>query len=337
MNVEEEVFRIQKKLGKMTSLSDGSGQEQALDLLRELQRLNIDLDILTKTRIGMTVNELRKCSKDDEVISLAKSLIKSWKRFLAGTPPSKDSAKDSSKSSGKSSSKSNSKSSSADGGNAGSGGGKADGEKANSGGGGGGGAGGGGNKKDYDREKESKAKAAPPASMSSQSSNTTDAVRLKCREMLANALRVDGEPPEGCQTPEELGEELEEAIFVEFKNTDMRYKNRVRSRVANLKDPKNPSLRANFVSGAITAQRLAKMTSEEMASDEMKHLRDRFVKEAINDAQLATVQGTKTDLLKCGKCKKRNCTYNQLQTRSADEPMTTFVMCNECGHRWKFC
>ncbi|XP_053661747.1 transcription elongation factor S-II isoform X4 [Anopheles marshallii] len=306
MNVEEEVFRIQKKLGKMTSQSDGSGQEQALDLLRELQRLNIDLDILTKTRIGMTVNELRKCSKDDEVISLAKSLIKSWKRFLAGTPPSKDGSKESSKSSGKSSSKSSSKSSD--------------------------------DKKDYDREKESKSKAPPSGGMSSQSSsNTTDAVRLKCREMLANALRVDGEPPEGCQSPEELGEELEEAIFVEFKNTDMRYKNRVRSRVANLKDPKNPSLRANFISGAITAQRLAKMTSEEMASDEMKHLRDRFVKEAINDAQLATVQGTKTDLLKCGKCKKRNCTYNQLQTRSADEPMTTFVMCNECGHRWKFC
>ncbi|XP_052865538.1 transcription elongation factor S-II isoform X3 [Anopheles cruzii] len=299
MNVEEEVFRIQKKLGKMTSLSDGSGQEQALDLLRELQRLSIDLDILTKTRIGMTVNELRKCSKDDEVISLAKSLIKSWKRFLAGTPPSKDGGKDGSKGSSK--------------------------------------AGREGNKKDSEREgKEGKTKPTQ-VSFPAQSSNTTDAVRLKCREMLANALRVEGEMPEGCQTPEELGEELEEAIFVEFKNTDMRYKNRIRSRVANLKDPKNPSLRGNFVSGALTAQRLAKMTSEEMASDEMKLLRDRFVKEAINDAQLATVQGTKTDLLKCGKCKKRNCTYNQLQTRSADEPMTTFVMCNECGHRWKFC
>jgi DNA-directed RNA polymerase subunit M/transcription elongation factor TFIIS len=50
---------------------------------------------------------------------------------------------------------------------------------------------------------------------------------------------------------------------------------------------------------------------QEMASDEMKSLRNKFLKEAINDAQLATVQGTKTDLLKCGKCKKRNCTYNQ--------------------------
>lgn len=303
MNVEEEVLKIQKKLGKMTS-SDGTGQEQALDLLRELQRLNIDLDILTKTRIGMTVNELRKCSKDDEVISLAKSLIKSWKRFLAATPPSKESSKESSKSSSKSASKNSSKS------------------ESNS-------------KKESEKEKEAKKPAQ--TSFPSQSSNTTDAVRLKCREMLANSLRVDGDQPEGCQTPEELADELEEAIYSEFKNTDMKYKNRVRSRVANLKDPKNPSLRGNFVCGAITAQRLAKMSPEEMASDEMKNLRDRFVKEAINDAQLATNQGTKTDLLKCGKCKKRNCTYNQLQTRSSDEPMTTFVLCNECGNRWKFC
>lgn len=50
------------------------------------------------------------------------------------------------------------------------------------------------------------------------------------------------------------------------------------------------------------------MTPEEMASDEMKKVREKFVKEAINDAQLATAEGTKTDLLKCGKCKQRNCT-----------------------------
>lgn len=141
----------------------------------------------------------------------------------------------------------------------------------------------------------------------------------------------------GCAAAEELAEELEEAIYQEFKNTDMRYKNRVRSRIANLKDVKNPTLRTNFRIGAISASRLATMTAEEMANDEIKQLRERFKKEAINDAQLATVQGTKTDLLKCGKCKKRNCTYNQVQTRSADEPMTTFVLCIECGNRWKFC
>lgn len=29
--------------------------------------------------------------------------------------------------------------------------------------------------------------------------------------------------------------------------------------------------------------------------------------------------------------------FPQVQTRSADEPMTTFVFCNECGNRWKVC
>ena len=43
-----------------------------------------------------------------------------------------------------------------------------------------------------------------------------------------------------------------------------------------------------------------------------------------------------TDIFRCGKCKKNNCTYYQMQTRSADEPMTTFVTCLECGKRWKF-
>jgi transcription elongation factor S-II len=60
------------------------------------------------------------------------------------------------------------------------------------------------------------------------------------------------------------------------------------------------------------------------------------VKEGINASQLATVQGTKTEGFKCGRCGKRNCTYNQLQTRSADEPMTTFVLCLECGNRFGF-
>ena len=49
-----------------------------------------------------------------------------------------------------------------------------------------------------------------------------------------------------------------------------------------------------------------------MASKEMRNIRERFNKEAINDAQLAVSSGTTTDLLKCGKCGKRNCTYNQV-------------------------
>ena len=40
-------------------------------------------------------------------------------------------------------------------------------------------------------------------------------------------------------------------------------------------------------------------------------------------------------LFTCGKCKSKKTTYYQMQTRSADEPMTTFVTCLNCSKRWK--
>lgn len=51
-------------------------------------------------------------------------------------------------------------------------------------------------------------------------------------------------------------------IYQELKSTDMKYRNRVRSRISNLKDPRNPSLRRNVLSGAISAGLIAKMTAE---------------------------------------------------------------------------
>ena len=54
----------------------------------------------------------------------------------------------------------------------------------------------------------------------------------------------------------------------------------------------------------------------------------------MDASQLAIKEGTTTKLLKCGKCKKNNCTFFEMQTRSADEPMTVFVTCNECGNRY---
>lgn len=42
-----------------------------------------------------------------------------------------------------------------------------------------------------------------------------------------------------------------------------------------------------------------------------------------------------TDMFKCSRCKQRKCTYVQVQTRSADEPMTNFISCMNCGKQWK--
>ena len=42
-----------------------------------------------------------------------------------------------------------------------------------------------------------------------------------------------------------------------------------------------------------------------------------------------------SSFFKCGKCRLNNCVYFQMQTRSADEPMTTFITCLNCSNRWK--
>ncbi|XP_024124167.1 transcription elongation factor A protein 3 [Oryzias melastigma] len=166
---------------------------------------------------------------------------------------------------------------------------------------------------------------------------TGDSVRDKCIEMLAAALRTDNDHKDFGVNCDSMAAEIEDHIYQETRATDMKYKNRVRSRISNLKDPKNPGLRRNVLAGSIELSRIASMSAEEMASDELKQLRNVLTQEAIREHQMAKTGGTTTDLLQCGKCKKKNCTYNQVQTRSADEPMTTFVLCNECGNRWKFC
>ena len=58
-----------------------------------------------------------------------------------------------------------------------------------------------------------------------------------------------------------------------------------------------------------------------------------IVKGLLKDIEINKEQAT--DQYQCSRCHKRECTYYQLQTRSADEPMTTFVTCLNCGKRWR--
>lgn len=67
-----------------------------------------------------------------------------------------------------------------------------------------------------------------------------------------------------------MAEIIEDKIYEKNKQTNPKYKAQVRSRVFNLKDKKNPSLRENVLCGVIKPEKLAVMTSEEMASDEVR-------------------------------------------------------------------
>ena len=43
-----------------------------------------------------------------------------------------------------------------------------------------------------------------------------------------------------------------------------------------------------------------------------------------------------SDQYKCRKCGESKCKITQAQTRSADEPMTTFTRCLDCGNQWTY-
>lgn len=42
-----------------------------------------------------------------------------------------------------------------------------------------------------------------------------------------------------------------------------------------------------------------------------------------------------TDMYRCGKCKKRETVYTEIQSRSADESATIHIRCINCGNGWK--
>lgn len=97
---------------------------------------------------------------------------------------------------------------------------------------------------------------------------------------------------------------------------------------------KNKKLIETIVNNDILSQDIAFMNHQEMMPDKWesllkaKHIRD------INKFEQKLEAST--DTFTCRKCKTKNCNYYQMQTRSADEPMTTFVTCLDCGTRWRF-
>lgn len=107
----------------------------------------------------------------------------------------------------------------------------------------------------------------------------------------------------------------------------------VRSKSHNLKE--NSKLCSNVYSKTLGTAEFVKMTPEELQSEELRSKNTNYIKNSILESQVAKV-GADTDMFQCGKCKQKKCTYSQLQTRSCDEPMTTFVTCTVCGNRWKF-
>jgi len=108
------------------------------------------------------------------------------------------------------------------------------------------------------------------------------------------------------------------------------YIQKLRTLILNLK---NKELLEKLLSKSLKAHEFVYMSHQELRPDLWNTLLE---EKKIKDENKYTPKiEASTDNFVCGKCKSKKCTYYQLQTRSADEPMTTFVTCLDCGNRFK--
>jgi len=335
---------IKQLKAKLKKAAKESAADSILGILDSLSKHEISYALLKETKLGKAVGKLRKHS-DSRVAKASTALVEQWRKVidsqpqhlqqppLLGTPPLQGSPGVSVKvesqgngSVGKQENNGSSevkkrKKSEDEGGSSGD-----DAKRI---------------KREGSNESSQK---TPPSSQSSQSSEQrkrsdreTNDIRVKVVDAFLQILNTPL-PAEvtNVRPTEEVAKEIEEEMFKLFGGCTKDYLAKKRTLQFNLRNPKYPDLRLSVLQGSLTASKLCTMTPLEMASPELREMREKaaaYWTEAAKSSQL--MNQVRTDMFKCGKCQGRDTTYWQMQTRSADEPMTTFHTCVKCGNKWK--
>jgi transcription elongation factor S-II len=308
MSVLSTVVGIKKSLSKMLPVDDVEDDqvEQGKDLLKQLDDVDISLDILSKSLIGTIVSKFKA---HEELGPPAKALVKKWKQVAKGGGVSEKKPA-AAKQAGKA---------------------KAE-------------------RRDSAISNESASAAAEEEWAGLQPYRQN--ICKKLHEIMAGSkgdLVKDGINASAVDhLVVQRATEVEASIQQHMKNDKANYIAKARSLCFNIK--KNKKLGGEVVLGQVSADDLVNMSTEELASDEKqkereerrKHVMDtmRLDWERENESKINDMCGIKGDLLKaslftCGRCKSIKTTSTQKQTRSADEPMTVFVLCLNCGKRWR--
>ncbi|KAI8144239.1 transcription elongation factor S-II [Fennellomyces sp. T-0311] len=304
MATTEDILKLKRALQKAT---DGGNAQDILDILNQLGKVTATQEMLRKTDIGKSLGKLRT-NANVPISQKAKEIVKKWKDDVvngskkAAAASSKPAATTVSTTTKSPSSNANSTSSRPT------------------------------------SSPKTPTEAATPRTFKTdevQIESTGSGPRDKTIELMYGAVGL------GSYADSDLllkrAKAIERTVFEVFGGVNDGYKNKIRSLTLNLKSKSNPGLRESVVSGELPVGKLCSMSVEDMASEEAKARDRKLAEEALFNARGAGSAQAETDMFMCGKCKGRKTTYFQMQTRSADEPMTTFVTCVNCGNHWKFC
>ena len=96
---------------------------------------------------------------------------------------------------------------------------------------------------------------------------------------------------------------------------------------------KNNYLLKNILEKKIDPNNISKLSVYDIFPDNWKELLN--IKSKRDKIKYELKPEAMTNLFKCRKCGSRETSYYEVQTRSADEPMTQFITCLKCDTRWK--
>ena len=118
-----------------------------------------------------------------------------------------------------------------------------------------------------------------------------------------------------------------------FKNL---YNSKVRSIYSNLNKQsyiQNPNFLEKIKNGEINVENTGNLSVYDIYPENWSKLINEKLKRDKIKYELKPEAMTNT--FKCKKCGSRETSYYEVQTRSADEPMTQFITCLNCKNRWK--
>ena len=109
------------------------------------------------------------------------------------------------------------------------------------------------------------------------------------------------------------------------------YIDRLRSVYTNLKQ--GNGFINSIIKGDIDPKLVAFLSHQQIKPERWSEIIQR--KQIRDESKLTTGVKSNTSLYTCKRCKSKNCTFYEAQTRSADEASTIFVSCIDCGKNWK--